>query len=140
MKAKVAVFPPFPFLGALFSFLYLKKIKISKIYVHFEKFQKYPRLPSIGRQALVVIFFFKFATRSMAGKKNERGPVAPPTGDRPPVAPPQATTGPHPQARLGACRPPSGDGVLPPYISILPPFPPHLSPKIPQKIQKKREG
>ena len=27
--------------GAFFSFLYLKKIKISKIYVHFGKFQKY---------------------------------------------------------------------------------------------------
>ena len=28
--------------SAAFSFLYLKKIKISKIYVCFEKFQKYP--------------------------------------------------------------------------------------------------
>jgi len=27
---------------AVFSFLYLKKIKISKIYVRFEIFQKYP--------------------------------------------------------------------------------------------------
>jgi len=30
---------------ALFSFLYLKKIKISKIYIRFEIFQKYPRSP-----------------------------------------------------------------------------------------------
>ena len=29
-------------IDALFSFLYLKKIKISKIYVRFEKYQKYP--------------------------------------------------------------------------------------------------
>jgi len=29
----------------LFSFLYLKKIKISKIYVRFEKFQNYPGRP-----------------------------------------------------------------------------------------------
>ena len=32
---------------ALFSFLYLKKIKISKIYVRFELFQKYPGRPPI---------------------------------------------------------------------------------------------
>ena len=55
---------------AVFSFLYLKKIKISNIYVGFEKYQKYPRSPPIGRQALsVIIFFFKFATRSLGKKK-----------------------------------------------------------------------
>ena len=49
-------------------FLYFLKIKISKIYVCFEVFQKYPRSPPIGRQALSVIFLFKFAMRSL-GKK-----------------------------------------------------------------------
>ena len=47
--------------SAAFSFLYLKKIKISKIYVCFEKFQKYPRAPYEG---------------------GDRGPVAQATGDR----------------------------------------------------------
>ena len=40
----------------------------------------------------------------------------------------------------GACRPPSGDRAMPLYTSILPPFPPHLSPKIPPKIQKKKRS
>jgi len=44
-----------------FSFLYLKKIKISKIYGRFEKFQNYtPVAPCLG----------------------DRGPVAPWLGDR----------------------------------------------------------
>ena len=64
---------------AVFSFLYFLKIKISKIYVRFEIFQKYARSPPIGRQALSVNFFlFKFAMRSL----KKKGPVAPPTGDR----------------------------------------------------------
>ena len=67
-----------------FLFYILRKIKISKIYVRFEKFQKYPRRPMGGRQALDVIFFFKFATRSMAEKINKRGACRPPTGDRGP--------------------------------------------------------
>ena len=70
-----------------FSFLYLKKIKISKIYVRFEKIQNYPRSPYGGRQALDVIFFFKFATRSMAEKKMKGRHVAPQqaTWSRPPI-------------------------------------------------------
>jgi len=53
-----------------FFFFIFKKIKILKIYVYFEKFQKY-HLVALwgGRQALDVFFFFKFATRSMAEKK-----------------------------------------------------------------------
>ena len=50
-------------------------------------FKTTPNRPPIGRQVLRVIFFFKFATRSL----KKRGPVAP-----------QRATG-------GACRPPSGD-------------------------------
>ena len=57
-------------------------------------------------------FFFKSAMRSLAGgARVQGGPVAP-----------------------------SGDRVSPPYISILPLFPPHLSPKISPKIQKKKRG
>ena len=52
----------------------------------------------------------------------------------------RATAGPSPRARQGGLSPaPSGDRGRPPYIRIHPPFPPHLSPKIPQKIQKKKE-
>ena len=81
-------------------------------------FKNILRSPPIRRQALSVIFFFKFATRSL----KKRGPVAPP------------------RATGGACRPPSGDRGNPPYIRSNPPFPPHLSPKIPPKIQKKKRG
>ena len=42
--------------GAFFFFI-LKKIKISKIYVRFENFRKYPRSPVGGRQDLNVNFF-----------------------------------------------------------------------------------
>ena len=53
-------------------------------------FKNIPRSPPIGRQALSVIFFFKFATRSLAKKK---GPVARWWGDR--VPPPYISPGRH---------------------------------------------
>ena len=54
-------------------------------------FKTTPGRPPIGRQALIVIFFFKFATRSLA-KKNAKGPVAPPpSGDH--WAPPTGAAG-----------------------------------------------
>ena len=59
---------------AVFSFLYFLKIKISKIYVRFEIFQKYTPV-ALGRQALSVNFFFKIRNE-VPGKKS---PVA---GDR----------------------------------------------------------
>ena len=49
-------------------------------------FKNIPRSPPIGRQALSVIFFFKFAMRSLEKKA---------------LSPPQRATG-------GACRPPLG--------------------------------
>ena len=52
----------------------------------------------MGGQAIVVIFFFKFATRSMAEKKMKGG-LSPPHGRQGPVAQPR------------------GDRVPPPYIS-----------------------
>ena len=57
----------------VFSFLYLKKIKISKIY---------PGRP-MGATWLKCNFFSSNLQRSLWRKK-ERGPVAPPTGDRVP--------------------------------------------------------
>ena len=81
-----------------------------------------PWSPFSGATGPKCNFFFKFATRSLVGGARVQGePVAPPpTGDR------------------GLSPPPSGDRVIPLYISIILPFPPHLSPKIPPKIQKKR--
>ena len=90
--------------AALF-FIYFLKIKISKIYVRFEIFQKYSPVAPIGRLALSVIFFFKFAMRSLAKKK---GPVAHPTSDR----------------GLSPTR------SLPPIYKPWPSFPCHLSLKI----------
>ena len=55
-------------------------------------FKNIPRSPPIGRQALSVIFFFKFATRSLAKKRacrpaqGRQGPVARWGGDRVPFA------------------------------------------------------
>ena len=60
-------------------------------------FKNIPRSPPIGRQALSVIFFFKFATRSLAKKKGLSPP--PHTGDRGLSPTPGAT---------GACRPLGG--------------------------------
>ena len=55
---------------AVFSFLYLKKIKISKIYVGFGKFQKYTPVALWGATGLKCnFFFFKFAMKSLEKKK-----------------------------------------------------------------------
>ena len=80
-------------------------------------FKNIPRSPPIGRQTLIVIFFFKFAMKSLAEKNNARGLSPPPTGDRPLSPTPGAT------------------GSLPLY-KPWPPFPCHLS----LRIQEKREG
>ena len=65
---------------AVFSFLYLKKIKISKIYVGFGKFQKYTPVALWGATGLKCNFFSSNLQRSPWRKK--RGPVAYPRGDR----------------------------------------------------------
>ena len=77
------------------------------------------------------IFFFKFATRSIAEKKMKGGPVAPPTGDRWP--PPTGATG-------GLSPPFLGRPGHAPLYKHPTPFPPHLSSKNPPKIQKKERG
>ena len=78
--------------AAVFSFLYLKKNKISKIYVGFGKFQKYTPVGLWGATGLKCnFFFFKFATKSLEKKKGgacrppngRQAPVAHPRGDRP---------------------------------------------------------
>ena len=93
-------------------------------------------------------FFFKFATKSLERKKSpvarwggRQGPVAQPTGDRRWARPTGAAGGlsPPPRGRQGACRPPRATGVPTPIKGLTLPFPPHLSPKIPPKIQKKKE-
>ena len=74
---------------AVFSFLYLKKIKISKINVHFGKFQNYPRSPLHRATGSNCNFFSSNLQRSpWRGKK--RGGLSPP------------------QRATGACRPPLG--------------------------------
>ena len=68
-------------LGRFFSFLYLKKIKISKIYVRFGKFQKYTPVALGGVTGLKCnFFFFKFATKSLEKKKGGLSPTPGATG------------------------------------------------------------
>ena len=135
---------------AVFSFLYFLKIKISKIYIRFEIFQKYLRSPPIGQQALSVIFFVQIRNEVPRKKRpcrppnGRQGPVAPTSGDRWAQRAPRPTGaagGPvaPPAGDRGACRPPLGRPGYPPIKALTLPFPPHLSPKIPPKIQKKRE-
>ena len=97
-------------------------------------FKNTPRSPPHRATGLRCNFFFKFAMRSL----EKKGPVARWAGDRGLSPSPRATAaGPGPQARQGACHPPPGDRGSIKGLTL--PFPPHLSPKIPPKIQKKRE-
>ena len=73
---------------AVFSFLYLKKIKILKIYVGFGKFQKYTPVALWGRQGSNVIFFSSNLQQSPWRKKKEGG-LSPPNGEQAPVAHPR---------------------------------------------------
>ena len=82
-------------------------------------FKNTPGRPPKGRQALSIIFFFKFATRSLEKKgglsphqRATRGACRPSLGR--PLGPA------HGRGR-GACRPPSGDRGKPPYIRCNPP-------------------
>ena len=49
----------------------------------FKYFKNIPRRPLIGRQAQCVIFFFKFATKSLEKKKQALSPVGGATGPPP---------------------------------------------------------
>ena len=57
-------------------------------------FKNIPRSPPIGRQALSVIFFFKFATRSLEKKKG----LSPSPGATGACRPLGGRQGPHPDA------------------------------------------
>ena len=128
-------------LGCFFFFIF-KKIKISKIYVHFGKFQNIPRSPYWGATGLKCNFFsFKFATKSLEEKKE--GACRPPLG--------RPTSGPGLQAPGGPVAPPEGDrgGLSPPphgrpgQAAYIRP-PPHsllsFDLKKSKKIQKKERG
>src|SRR6185436_10269731 len=73
---------------AVFSFLYLKKIKFQKYMSVLKNFKNIPRSPYGGRQGSNVIFFLQICNE-VPGEKKKRGPVAP-----------QRVTSP--------CRPPQG--------------------------------
>ena len=92
-------------------------------------FKNISRSPSHRATDPMCNFFFKFATKSLEKKKTS--PVARPTGDRRWARPTVAAGGLSP--------PPRATGVSPLIKAPALPFPPHLSPKIPPKIQKKRE-
>ena len=64
-----------------FLFYIFKKIKISKIYVRFGKFQKYTLVALWGATGLKCNFFSSNLQRS-PWRKKKRGPVAHPRGDR----------------------------------------------------------
>ena len=101
-----------------------------------ENFKNIPRSPYGGRQGSNVIFFLQICNEVPGGKKE--GACRPLTGDRPPVAHPsgdqrlQTPGGRSPIPRA------TGSGDL--YIRPPPSFPPHLTSKNPQKIQKKERG
>ena len=79
---------------AVFSFLYLKKLKFQKYMSVLENFKNIPRSPSHRATGPKCNFFSSNLQRSPCKKKG--GPVAPPTGDRGLSPTPGAT---------GACRP-----------------------------------
>ena len=74
-----------------------------------ENFKNIPRSPYGGRQGSNVIFFFKFATKSLEKKKRgacrppnrRQAPVAHPRGDRPLSPTPGATGSPVSTLQIG---------------------------------------
>jgi len=112
-----------------FFFFILKKIKISKIYVRFEKFQKYTPVALWGRQALNVIFLQICNKVPGRGRTGARGACRPPSGDR--GAPSTGATG-----GLSSPPPPQVTGPYPlykHYTSIPSSFEPKNSTKNPEK-------
>ena len=71
---------------AVFSFLYLKKLKFQKYMSVLENFKNIPRSPYGGRQGSNVIFFSLNLQRSPWRKKKKRGACRPPNGRQAPVA------------------------------------------------------
>ena len=117
-----------------------------------ENFKNIPRSPYGGATELKCNFFsFKFATKSLEKKKEgacrppngRQAPVAHPSGDQPggPAYRRQGGRSPILRATGGLSPPPQrATGSGHPYIRPPPSFPPHLTSKNPQKIQKKERG
>ena len=106
----------------------------------FKYFKNIPRSPSHRATGPMCNFFFQICNEVPGEKKTS--PVARWGGDRGLSPGPRApAAGPGTQSRQGpvAPPPPAGDRGLPLIKAPALPFPPHLSPKIPPKIQKKRE-
>ena len=110
------------FSGAFLFFIF-KKIKFQKYISVLENFKNILRSPYGGRQGSNVIFFFKFATKSLE-KKKEGSLLPPPNGRQAPVAHPR---GDRPMSPVGGAT-----GSLPPILTTgqhSPPFPLSFEPK-----------
>src|SRR6185437_11980203 len=95
-----------------------------------KKFENIPRSPAQGATGPVCNFFLLIC-KEIPGKGH--------VGARGTCRPPLGRLGGPTHRRHGGPVAPLGRPALPP-IKPLTPFPPHLSPKIPPKIQKKRVG
>ena len=97
--------PPRKQFAAVFSFLYFLKIKISKIYVRFEIFQKYPRSPPHRATGPKINFFSSNLQRGPWKKKG----WSPPNGRQGgPVAPFTVNQWAQPTGAAGGLSPPLG--------------------------------
>ena len=127
-----------------FLFYILKKLKFQKYMSVLENFKNIPRSPYEAATGLKCIFFLQICNEVPGEKKRA---CRPPNGRQAPVAHPSSDQqggpagGPvaHPAGDRGAC-PPRATGSAHPYIRPPPSFPPHLTSKNPQKIQKKERG
>src|SRR6185437_5273363 len=70
---------------AVFSFLYLKKIKFQKYMSVFKYFKNIPRSPSHRATGPMCNFFFQICNE-VPGEKKKRGACRPPQGRQAPVA------------------------------------------------------
>ena len=84
-----------------------------------------------GRHALNVIFFFKYATRSLAGGTRVEGG---------PCRPPRATGDPTHRRDRGACGPPIGRPALPLLYKHSTLIPSSFEPKNSTKNPEKKRG
>src|SRR6185295_3880664 len=99
---------------AVFSFLYLKKLKFQKYMSVLKIFKNIPRSPYGGATGLKCIFFLQICNEVPAEKKEGPcRPPPPPTGDRPLSPTPRAT---------GACRQLGGRQGPFPRFKPWPPF------------------
>ena len=106
---------------AVFSFLYLKKLKFQKYMSVLENFKNIPRSPYGGRQGSNVIFFLQICNEVPGEKKGGMSHPQRATGPcRPPLGRP--TSGPSLQAPGGAVARGLGDRPLSPPQRATGPF------------------